>query len=365
MKVATEKVIGFETNPYKQTCRNILKDIIVSELGHQETITGVSLCGASAEFENQVVKALPNSFIYCVENNKQTAKIAAKNIPKQAKLVVENWDSMINDEDIETTPIDWMWADFCCNPTFANCRLVKEDLSSFGAKVYAVTFDLGCRGIKGGSNHAALNLLNNCNIIDFSRELLRIRSNKEKTVSLIKCIIRYLATKEKDWLLKNEYNYMPHTVIYYGGGKNKDNPCVPMLTMIYCLNDKYKITNQRWSWKREAGYEVTKFINLFDVKNNKNGKAKPTTNEGESKMKVKNVVKVINAVKGNMENKFNGKNPVMIIAGHKAWATRLKNAQNAQNAQNATTVTTTLTIQQKQSAAGRKAWETRRKNAMA
>ncbi len=364
MKVATEKVIGFETNPYKQTCRNILKGIIASELGHQKTITGASLCGASAEFEKQVVQDLPQSKIYCIENNKQTAQIVSQKLPKDGscKLVVNNWDSIWEllqwDDEIERSWIDWMWADFCCNPTLDNCLTVKGDMYEFNPKVYAVTFDLGCRGVKGGSNAVSNSLVASYPTVNQEKEHNRIQGNKTKTIGLIKHIIRFIATP----YYSGENGYMPHTVIYYGGGKNKDNPCVPMLTMIYCLNDKYKITNQRWSWKREAGYEVTKFINLFDVKNNKNNKAKPTTNEGESKMKVKNVVKVINAVKGNkgnMENKFNGKNPVMIIAGHKAWATRLKNAQTA------TTVTTTLTIQQKQSAAGRKAWETRRKNAMA
>jgi len=348
--VATDKVIGFETNPYKQTCRDILKGIIVDELGHKETITGASLCGASAEFENQVVQALPQSKIFCIENNKQTAQLVAQKLPKDGscELVVDNWYSIVEllkwDYKIERSWIDWMWADFCCNPTIDNCFAVKEDLISFRPKVYAVTFDLGCRGVKGGSNAVSNSLVESYPTVNQEKELNRIEGNKEKTIGLIKHIIRFIATPH---YLNENQTYMPHTVIFYGGGKNKNNPCVPMLTMIYCLNDKYKITNQRWSWKREAGYEVTKFINLFDVKNGKNGKAELTTNEGEIKMKAKNAVKVIKAVKKANALKFDGKNPTMVIAGHKAWATRKLNEQQKK---------------QKQAAAGHKAWATRRMN---
>jgi hypothetical protein len=349
MKVTTEKVIGFETNPYKQTCRNILKGIIADELGHKETITGASLCGASAEFENQVVRVLPQSKIFCIENNKQTAKIVSQKLPKDGscELVVDSWRSLGRTKIIE---LDWMWADFCCNPTFDNCLDVRREMCFLGdteqPKVYAVTFDLGCRSIKGGSARASESLFEKpCyggSQTEWKQflERKRIEDNKEKTIGLIKHIIRFLATPHFSF----DKGYMPHTVIFYGGGKNKNNPCVPMLTMIYCLNDKYKITNQRWSWKREAGYEVTKFINLFDVKN---GKTELTTNEGVTKMKVKNVVKVIKAMQ-TTKQKSEGKSPVMIRAGHKAWETRRKNEQK-----------------RKQSAAGHKAWETRRKNELA
>ncbi len=353
MMVATDKVIGFETNPYKQTCRDILKGIIVDELGHKETITGASLCGASAEFEKQIAKEMPQALTYCIENNKQTAKISSQNMPKGCKLVVDDWNNAVN--NIGSHFLNWMWADFCCNPTVENCKSVYEQMYQFGQnssntnpKVYAVTFDIGCRGISGGSKTAILRFLDSmffCKHWNWEKESKRIDSQKSKTKELIKYLVKYFASdhEEDEWDNINE-KYMPHTVIYYGGGKNKNNPCVPMLTMIYCLNDKYKITNQRWSWKREAGYEVTKFINLFDVKN---GKAELTTNEGELKMKVKNVVKVIKAMQ-TIKQKSEGKSPVMISAGHKAWETRRKNEQK-----------------RKQSAAGHKAWETRRKNELA
>ena len=327
----TKQVIGFESNPYKQINRDILTEILQEKIGNLPSTIGASLCGASAEFEKQFTQTMPNSKVFCIEHNKETAAKAQNFLPPQCMMVVGDWKKTINQLTLKNQ-LDWMWADFCCNPTEKNVQIAINDIRDRHPKVYAVTFDLGCRGIAGGANAAQENLstalysgrwgyywseAQNCMALGRrpnDKSKAAYKAAKRGTEGLIQMVIKAIGV---------ETNYIPHTVVYYGGGKNKENPSVPMLTMIYCQDDQYKIGKKHWSWSRPFGYEGIKFVNLFKVKKGQTTLEQAMNEQGD---RIKSIT--------------------MVEAGKKAWETRRANAKK-----------------RKKSEAAKKAWETRRANA--
>ena len=273
---STETVLGLEKNPYKQMVRNMILDIMKDELPADIAPKGISLCGASCKFERQVVNTFPNARTVCVEQTTDTLKRLRHMMPKGCKLYDGDWfDTDTEDfftdsnagksvfpnmfgNDPDANVIHWQYFDSCSFATPYLLHKVLHNRLQNLTWIYALTLDLRCR--KYGADGTKEWLLESME--PWCKAQKSIEKSQNGTFGLIQAIVKFLTQKASyhQWA-----RVAPHTVVYYPGGKNEVNPCIPMVTMVF-VDGHNEIKNQSWSWKRPMGYAGVRYIDLFNVK---------------------------------------------------------------------------------------------------
>lgn len=245
-------VLDLEENPWKQIIRTSYVDLLKHHFTTEAPIHGISLCGATALFENMVKAAFPYSKGTCFENNPLTFEEAQSNLPDGYEVKLEHYAGL----DSNPVKSDWRWSDYCGAPIWGNQDLLYADEE----KCYAVTYFIGGRGLKNGREaiiDLMLDLGSKQSRAEWLQEVKRCGEANDKNV--IKSIVRHM-TCQKD------STYFPHSIFLYHGGSNEKSP---MVTLFFVQNEKYEVEKRKWSWKKPFGYDGINFINLIDVKHGK------------------------------------------------------------------------------------------------
>lgn len=243
-------VLDLENNKYKEIPREIFLAILKFKFNRYREIFGVSLCGATANFEKRVKIAFPNSKGVCAEINPKTYRSALKSVPKNYKVFLDEYDDVL-EMSYANSPV-WSWEDYCCAPTdcFAS--------NGIPTTVFGITFCLTGRAIGGkrGIFNRATSDLDEKSVYSDLLEYANNSDDKPSDEALIQAIVH-------EYTRNPNANHIPHSVILYHGGRNEKTP---MVTIIFVKDDEHLKSGLKFNGNIVCGYEKTAFVDLIKVK---------------------------------------------------------------------------------------------------